>query len=330
MIKNNLVSVIIPTYNRVNGVKRLLELIGQQTYPMDSIEVIIIDDGSSDSTPNLSRITFPYHFLYHRQDNQGEIPARNIGAKQSHGSILIFLDDDIIIEPDYISCLAKAHDQYEKVIVLGNLIEQSNKSITHFSRIYTQEYKNKIKGEFIRFEQFTECTSGVLSVKREHFFSLGMMPLGPSGGRNRWGGLEFGYVAHNKGFQFIRCENAPAYHVDYSIIDLMTSCNRWRIVSSEAVYLFRKYPKLVRKIPMFEDKLSINWRKDSYKLITRKIARSITSSRILLVFLMKAALFLENIFPYEPLLKVLYRWTIGGYIFRGFREGIKIYGPLIK
>jgi glycosyltransferase involved in cell wall biosynthesis len=85
------VSVIIPVYNRADAIERCLDSVFNQTYP--AIEVIVIDDGSTDDlaallAPVMSKIKFI------RQDNQGQGAARNIGVKAASGHYLAFLDSD--------------------------------------------------------------------------------------------------------------------------------------------------------------------------------------------------------------------------------------------
>ena len=86
-----LISVITPTYNRAAYIPAALESIWAQDYR--PLEIIIIDDGSSDNTPQImaglsNRVT------YVRQENQGPAAARNHGLQISHGEVIAFLDSD--------------------------------------------------------------------------------------------------------------------------------------------------------------------------------------------------------------------------------------------
>jgi glycosyltransferase involved in cell wall biosynthesis len=93
---NPLISVIIPTYNRATYVPAALESVWTQDY--QPLEIIIIDDGSSDNTPEImagldKRVT------YVRQENQGPAAARNHGLQISHGEVIAFLDSDDLWPP---------------------------------------------------------------------------------------------------------------------------------------------------------------------------------------------------------------------------------------
>lgn len=92
-----LVSVIIPTYNRAGTIERTLKSVLSQTLP--SLEVIVVDDGSTDRT---AEVLLPYRDRIHliRQDNQGPSAAKNSGIKAATGDILAFLDSDDCWLPD--------------------------------------------------------------------------------------------------------------------------------------------------------------------------------------------------------------------------------------
>ncbi len=85
------VSVIIPTYNRAYCLRRTLDSVLQQTYPVD--EILLIDDGSIDNTEQLVKEHYP-QVLYFRQKNNGVSAARNLGIQYATGQWLAFLDSD--------------------------------------------------------------------------------------------------------------------------------------------------------------------------------------------------------------------------------------------
>ena len=86
-----LVSVIIPTYNRAAVISRTIENIFAQTYP--NVEVIIVDDGSTDDTQAQLR-RFGDRIRLITQANAGPAIARNRGAEAARGSIIAFQDSD--------------------------------------------------------------------------------------------------------------------------------------------------------------------------------------------------------------------------------------------
>ena len=85
------ISVVIPTYNRCELLRRaLLSVFSQTLLPA---EVVVIDDGSTDGTNAMIRAEFP-EVIYFRQENQGVSSARNLGIHHATGDWLAFLDSD--------------------------------------------------------------------------------------------------------------------------------------------------------------------------------------------------------------------------------------------
>ena len=96
-----LVSVIIPTYNRATLVPQTIDSVLAQTYP--AVEVIVVDDGSTDGTAEMMDSRYRGRVTYLPQANQGESVARNHGIRVSRGEYLTFLDDDDLMYPDKIA-----------------------------------------------------------------------------------------------------------------------------------------------------------------------------------------------------------------------------------
>lgn len=103
------ISAVIPCYNHASSVGRCLESIFAQTYP--DIEVIIVDDGSTD---DLDRALKPYQgkFRLVRQENKGGPAARNRGFRESSGELVLFCDADIVWIPEAFAKLAAALDAH--------------------------------------------------------------------------------------------------------------------------------------------------------------------------------------------------------------------------
>lgn len=114
------VSVVIPCYNQGQF---LAEAIASATATHHRVEVVVVDDGSTDDTPAVAR-QFPV--LYIRQSNRGLAAARNRGLDESTGSFLIFLDADDVLLPGAIDGAARslaAHPDcamaYGRCIMMG-------------------------------------------------------------------------------------------------------------------------------------------------------------------------------------------------------------------
>jgi len=106
-VSKNLISIIIPTYNRSKSLPLSIKSVLDQTRSI--WELIIIDDGSEDSTKEvLKDILKDDRIKYYYQENQGVSVARNSGAKLATGDYLIFLDSDDVFFPDLIKNIYEA------------------------------------------------------------------------------------------------------------------------------------------------------------------------------------------------------------------------------
>jgi glycosyltransferase involved in cell wall biosynthesis len=91
VLSNFQVSVIIPTFNRAHTLERALDSVLAQT--LAPVEVIVVDDGSTDGTESIIQTHFP-NIIYVKQDNHGVSAARNAGIKRARGEWIALLDSD--------------------------------------------------------------------------------------------------------------------------------------------------------------------------------------------------------------------------------------------
>lgn len=103
-----LITIFIPTYNRAHTLNRTLASIACQLY--QDIEVIIIDDGSTDGTADIvtawaSKQPFPV--IYRKQLNQGKFAAHNHALRLASGELFLLLDSDDQLAPNIISYIAE-------------------------------------------------------------------------------------------------------------------------------------------------------------------------------------------------------------------------------
>lgn len=120
---SEMISVVIPTYNRAAFICRTIESVLSQTF--SNVEVIVVDDGSTDNTVELVK-KYNSHpdFKYLYQPNKGRSVARNEGARHAKGNWIMYLDSD-----DYL-----AKDALEKLYQLA--LEATDSDIVYANFIY--------------------------------------------------------------------------------------------------------------------------------------------------------------------------------------------------
>lgn len=118
---NPLVSIYIPTHNRCELLKRAIDSVLKQTYK--NIEVLVCDDGSTDSTEDFVKfLCAKYENIIYLKNRtpMGACAARNLGIQAAKGEYITGLDDDDFFEPERISYFVAAwHDKTHKKEIAG-------------------------------------------------------------------------------------------------------------------------------------------------------------------------------------------------------------------
>ncbi len=101
-MNSSLVSVIIPCFNQSDYLEDSVRSVINSTYK--NLEIIIVNDGSTDSTEEVAlRLKDEFSFIhYFYQENKGPSAARNLGIRNSKGSVILPVDSDDLIDEKYI------------------------------------------------------------------------------------------------------------------------------------------------------------------------------------------------------------------------------------
>ncbi|MFN2443257.1 MAG: glycosyltransferase family 2 protein [Thermoanaerobaculia bacterium] len=147
MSSRPLVSVIVPTRNRANILRRCIDALAGQTY--DNFEVIVIDDASTDDTPaTLAALAAENPRLGMKvltnSPQLGANPSRNRGIAASHGDLLAFEDDDCIADPRWIEGLVAAFVSDRVGAVTGIVEDMPPKNIYDLAMRGTHRAHGKV------------------------------------------------------------------------------------------------------------------------------------------------------------------------------------------
>ena len=117
------ISIIIPTYNRVESVARAVRSAIAQTYPGDRYEILVVDNGDSDDTRNdvqfLQRDQAEVNLHYLREEQLGLHYARHAGVRAAKGNILVFTDDDATFDHGWLQAYANAFAEHPEMVAAG-------------------------------------------------------------------------------------------------------------------------------------------------------------------------------------------------------------------
>lgn len=170
MPETPLISVVIPAYNEAEGIATLLEKIVSLGYHQ-SYEVIVVDDGSSDSTAEIVK-QFPVRLLKHHT-NKGYGAALKTGIRKAKGQKIIMLDSDGQHNPEYIPQIAALLEEHE--LVIG---ERTADSFQVKNRQGGKKLIRKV-GEYLFDQKLPDFNSGLRGFDRE--LIKGMLHMMPNG-----------------------------------------------------------------------------------------------------------------------------------------------------
>ena len=114
------VSIVIPVMNRADELRRCLISLSQLTYPREKLQIIVVDDGSSDASPDVAR-EFGSLLVPSGGVGRGPAAARNVGASAAEGEILAFIDSDCSASPDWLCQLIPAFNDSAMAAVGGQV-----------------------------------------------------------------------------------------------------------------------------------------------------------------------------------------------------------------
>lgn len=168
-------SVIIPTYNRADTLLDCLQALNHQTAPLDSFEVVVVVDGSTDaSLDRLADFQPPYPFQVIEQPNSGQPAALNRGAQAAKGGILIFIDDDITVSPQLVEEHLQLHERHDQAVGVGRLSLTLPPTVDWYTRCFLVEweahYDQMDRGA--KQPTFMDCFGGNMSVSRADFLAV--------------------------------------------------------------------------------------------------------------------------------------------------------------
>lgn len=166
-------SIVIPTYQRREVVSAAVSALTRIRYA-GAFEAIVVVDGSTDGTEEaLAGIETPFPLRVISQPNRGAASARNRGAQAATGEVLLFLDDDMIADPEILEQHARSHAEGADA-VLGD-IPLDPASPRNFLSAGVEAWAAERRRQLIESDEITlfDLLTGQLSVRRAVFDAIG-------------------------------------------------------------------------------------------------------------------------------------------------------------
>ena len=140
------VSVVVPTYNEQNNIKECLDFIFKSNYKKNKLEVMVVDDGSTDNTLKILKKYKEVKVL--RQEHLGKVEALNLGALNSSHEFILTVDADTVLNKDCLKELIKPFFHHDIGATTGNNNVRNNNSIICAFQNVEYHFSNLIRNSF--------------------------------------------------------------------------------------------------------------------------------------------------------------------------------------
>jgi glycosyltransferase involved in cell wall biosynthesis len=228
-------SVLIPTYNRKDVLRKALVAYCSQSAQQEILEIFVVDDGSTDGTESAvvqfnEGSSVPVH--YFRQDHRGAGAARNLAIREARGALLLFTDDDVIPSPTLVEEHLKWHlaNPDPCVAVLGPVPWHPDVHPTPFMNWLVRggpmlNLRECLKRGELGFVYFA---TGNLSAKAEFLRKNGVFD--EDFRAYGYEDLELGYRLARRGLRLLYNPSAVGYH--YKYVSFADVCRRAQLVAA--------------------------------------------------------------------------------------------------
>ena len=250
-----LATVVIPTHNRATSLVATLAALAQQDCGPESFEVVVVPNGCTDDTAT-RLVEWPrsYRLRVVEIDAPSAPAARNAGVEHARAPIVIFLDDDIVPAPSFVTAHLAAHGvepggpatAVPDRIVIGYLPALLQKPADRFAitlRAWWEAMFDRMRQPGHRFA-YADLLSGNFSIARETFLEVG----GFEPSLRCHEDYELGYRLIAAGAQFVFAEDARGTHAD--LTRLPRACERKREEGRADVQMVQRHPQLRSVLPM--------------------------------------------------------------------------------
>jgi glycosyltransferase involved in cell wall biosynthesis len=169
-------SVVIATFNRPGSLTRLVRQLEAQTLPQKDFETIVVDDGSdADVAPMLESFQNGARLVLVRTNRTGAAGARHAGILRASGDVVVVLDDDVQIGPDFLERHAQQHPAGSRNVVLGRIRPDPSMCLPLFERFHAailDQFADDIRGGRLKL-QGTNLATGNVSFRRTDYLEVG-------------------------------------------------------------------------------------------------------------------------------------------------------------
>ena len=316
------ISVVIPTHNRADALDQTLSNLGKQQFD-EAWEAIVVNNRCTDDTDTIVKSrSFPVPLqLVHRNDIPGPSAARNAGAAHARGTYLLFIDNDILVEPDFLQRHLQSLEKHPGCWIVGQVVNLPEMDATPFGQYRKSLFPFVSTDEEVR--ESDAITGQNVSMPRADFELLGGFDESffVASGEDR----ELLMRAKQKGIKLLLDPGIVVLQNDWAGFTIRDYCLRNRTYMQTEPLFWRKYGDAYPRDRLVTENNRPSWKTDPLRLLFRKRIKQLLGSHIGQEALIGVCTALEHVWPWPPMLWRVYRLAIAGAMYSGFQEGLALH-----
>lgn len=327
------ISVVVPTYNRRTVLQRSIDALLHQSLPSSAYEIVVVDDGSLDDTAAYleeKTKTTPNLRYFRSEINRGRTTTRNIGILAANGDLIVLIDDDIVVDPEFLAI----HQQYhagsptQHIAVVSNLSYPPELVTTsNLVRYLQSRYIGNRSAKERKQLDYSNLPSrffsgGASSVRRDDLIEVGLFDTDL-----KFYGGEDEYMGHCLACSGVRIVFANAAHaVHYDSVSFVRHKQKVMEATREGYRLIRDKSPDYFETTQIRFLEPINFTRDHPRRIAAKMILRVLINPIVLTF----AEFALSRMDRTPRLycPILYRFVFAGWILIGQKPNLPKVGSV--
>ena len=315
------ISVIISTYNRPEKVLETIRCFSEQTTPIEDYAIIVVDNGSRIPVVLPENLRQTDVKLIRFEENQERSISRNTGVNAAETDLIFFSDDDMLVEPDFLAHHIAAHEEWENLLAIGKIILPPERLSEPGIKFRQELELSGVPTVRKIVEQPNFGTAANMSIRRDVYLKLGGFDPAMAGIEDQ----DFSMRHTKNGGKIAYLPEAVAIHND-DWLDFPSFCRRQENGMEWTVAFSRRYPNWGDTELRETVNGQLNLGREPLSISAKKILKSVLGTSAGKKSLTAAISATEKIVPQKAVLNQLYKLTLGVYLQKGYRRGIRKHG----
>ena len=309
-------SIVIATRDRPRALAETLRHLGRQALERDEYEIVVADDGSA--PPIVLDFAEGTMLRLVRGEGEGRSATRNAGAEAARAGLLIFLDDDVTVGPEFVAAHLLAQREWPGVLGAGAIRLPQAVTLMPFGRFRGRLEEAGIPTARGLTAPPNLCAAGNMSIPRGTFLELGGFDHAIASGEDQ----DFALRHTARGGRIAFLPDALGLHRDEAL-DVRRYCGRAEWGSEHLIAFCRRHPDWKDNLERDRINGPVRWGREPVTESLKKVLKSGLCLPPALAALFAVAGILERFAADGRALDRVYRLLLGLHLFRGYRRGLR-------